>query len=118
MVDEKSEVESKKGISVLVMTLGCVVSVLLGLAGGVLGGPTIKATLGMEVEAVTATSVDDGGGAISEKLEDPSSLFTPMPGVFSPDKERFYADAGGIFGGHKISRSYSLFTIISTACWP
>ena len=94
MVDEKSEVESKKGISVLVMTLGCVVSVLLGLAGGVLGGPTIKATLGMEVEAVAATSVDDGGGAISEKLEDPSSLFTPMPGVFSPDKERFYADAG------------------------
>ena len=93
MVDEKSEVESKKGISVLVMTLGCVASVLLGLAGGVLGGPTIKATLGMEVEAVTATSVD-GGGAISEKLEDPSSLFTPMPGVFSPDKERFYADAG------------------------
>ena len=93
-MDEKSEVESKKGISVLVMTLGCVVSVLLGLAGGVLGGPTIKATLGMEVEAVTATSVDDGGGAISEKLEDPSSLFTPMPGVFSPDKERFYADAG------------------------
>ena len=49
MVDEKSEVESKKGISVLVMTLGCVASVLLGLAGGVLGGPTIKATLGMEV---------------------------------------------------------------------
>ena len=53
VVDEKSEVESKKGISVLVMTLGCVVSVLLGLAGGVLGGPTIKATLGMEVEAVS-----------------------------------------------------------------
>ena len=94
MVDEKSEVESKKGISALVLALSCVVSVFLGLAGGVLGGPSIKATLGMEVEAVTATPVDDGGGAVSEKLEDPSSLFTPMPGVFSPDKERFYADAG------------------------
>ena len=93
MVDEKSEVESKKGISALVMALSCVVSVLLGLTGGVLGGPTIKATLGMEVETVAQTSVDDGG-AISEKLEDPSSLFQPMPGVFSPDKERFYADAG------------------------
>ena len=85
-MDEKSEVESKKGISVLVMTLGCVVSVLLGLAGGVLGGPTIKATLGMEVEAVAATSVDDGGGAISEKLEDPSSLFTLCLVFFLPIK--------------------------------
>lgn len=94
MVDEKSEVESKKGISALVLALSCVVSVFLGLAGGVLGGPSIKATLGMEVEAVTATPVDDGGGAVSEKPEDPSSLFQPMPGVFSPDKERFYADAG------------------------
>ena len=96
-MDEKSEVESKKGISVLVMTLGCVVSVLLGLAGGVLGGPTIKATLGMEVEAVAATSVDDGGGAISEKLKIHPAYLRLCLVFFSPDKERFYADAGNFF---------------------
>lgn len=94
MVDEKSEFKSKKGVSIVMLALSSLVSVLLGLTGGVIGGPTIKATLGMkEVEAID-NARDIGGVAIDESVEDPSSLFAPMPGVFAPDKERFYADAG------------------------
>ena len=94
VVDEKSEVKSEKGVSILVLALCCVVSMLLGLAGGVVSGPTLKSTLGMEEELATANAGDSGSGAMGEYTEDPSSLFAPMPGVFSPDKERFYADAG------------------------
>ena len=94
MADEKSEMKSKSGISILVLACSCIVSVLLGLTGGVMGGPTIKATLGIEEELATTSTEDNANGANKEDLEDPSSLFAPMPGVFSPDKERFYADAG------------------------
>ena len=78
----------------MVLALSCVLSLILGLAGGVFGGPTIKATLGMEVELATESAGNDGVDGANEKVEDPSSLFAPMPGVFSPDKDRFYADAG------------------------
>lgn len=94
VVDETSEVKSQNGVSIVVLALSCVLSLILGLAGGVFGGPTIKATLGMEVELATESAGNDGVDEANEKVEDPSSLFAPMPGVFSPDKDRFYADAG------------------------
>ena len=94
MVDEKSEVKSGKGVSVLVLALSCVLSIILGLAGGVVGGPSIKAILGMEANLATGNDGNSGSDAVGDVAGDPSSLFAPMPGVFSPDKERFYADAG------------------------
>ena len=94
VADDKSEMKSKPGISILVLACSCVVSALLGLTGGVVGGPTIKVTLGMQEELAAASVNDVAAGTNEESLEDPSSLFAPMPGVFSPDKERFYADAG------------------------
>jgi flagellar basal body-associated protein FliL len=94
MAGEKSEVKREKGVSILVLTISCVASALVGLAGGVFGAPTIKATLGMEEKLVAESADDSGSDLIGVDVEDPSSLFAPMPGVFSPDKERFYADAG------------------------
>ena len=38
MVDKKSEAKEKSGVSVMVLSLCCVVSILLGLVGGVFGG--------------------------------------------------------------------------------
>ena len=94
MVDEKSQVKSEKGVTILVLVLSCVVSALLGLTGGVVGGSTIKAGLGMEKEVATNNGGDSDISAIDADAGEPSNLFAPMPGVFSPDKERFYADAG------------------------
>ena len=94
MVDKKSEAKDKSGVSVMVLSLCCVASVLLGLVGGVFGGSTIKAALGIEESEVQATIADQTGEALGGELNDPSSLFAPMPGVFDPDKDRFYADAG------------------------
>ena len=93
MVDEKSEKVGKNGISVVALSLSCFVSVLVGLGVGVFAGPSVKATLGIQ-EEVAVESADDVSGAVNENLEDPARLFAPMPGVFSPEKERFYADAG------------------------
>lgn len=90
MVDEKSEVQKKGGVSMLVLSLSCAASILIGLVGGVFGGSTIKAALGLEEEQAPVAIVEQAGDA----SDDPSSLFTPMPGVFGPDKDRFYADAG------------------------
>ena len=96
MVDEKSEVKSEKGVSILVLALCCVVSMLLGLAGGVVSGPTLKSTLGMEEELATANVGDSGSGAMDEYTEDPSSLFAPMPGVFSLIKSGFTLMLGNL----------------------
>ena len=90
MVDQKSEVKKKGGVSMLVLSLSCAASILIGLVGGVFGGSTIKATLGLEEEQAAVPIVEQA----SDASDDPSSLFTPMPGVFGPDKDRFYADAG------------------------
>lgn len=96
MVDEKSEAKSKKGVSVLLLSALCLVSVVLGLVGGVLAGPSIKVALGMDA-GLASKAPGDNDLAINinnEGVDDPSRLFEPMPGVFSPDKERFYADIG------------------------
>ena len=77
----------------MVLLLCCVVSMLLGLVGGVFGGPTIKTALGIEQDEVQIITSDETGAALSADSDDTSSLFAPMPGVFDPDKERFYADA-------------------------
>ena len=92
MADDKSEVKGKNGISILVLALGCVFSILLGLVGGVVGGPTIKSAFGFGEEPATKMIVDRDSDGID--VEDPTSLFAPMPGVFFSDKDRFYADAG------------------------
>ena len=63
MADEKSEMKSKSGISILVLACSCIVSVLLGLTGGVMGGPTIKVTLGIEEELATTSTEDNANGA-------------------------------------------------------
>ena len=94
MADTKSETKEKSGVSVMVLLLCCVVSMLLGLVGGVFGGPTIKTALGLEQDEVQIITSDEAGAALSADSDDTSSLFAPMPGVFDPDKERFYADAG------------------------
>ena len=90
VVDEKSEVQKKGGVSMLVLSLSCAVSILIGVVGGVFGSSTIKAALGLEEEQAPAAIVEQADDA----SDDPSSLFTPMPGVFGPDKDRYYADAG------------------------
>ena len=90
MVDQKSEVQKKGGVSMLVLSLSCAVSILIGVVGGVFGSSTIKSLLELEEEQAVAAIVEQADGA----SDDPSSLFTPMPGVFGPDKDRYYADAG------------------------
>ena len=52
MADTKSETKEKSGVSVMVLLLCCVVSMLLGLVGGVFGGSTIKTALGIEQDEV------------------------------------------------------------------
>lgn len=94
MEDEKSEVKRVKGVSILVLVISCAVSALLGLTGGIFGGPIITSSLGMDEELISNEDGDSVGNTVERDVEDPSTLFAPMPGVFSPDKERFYADAG------------------------
>ena len=93
MADEKLELKSAKGISVLTLSASSLVSLLLGVVGGVFVGPSIKTAIGIE-EVLMVEAVENGSSTGDEGLTDPSRLFAPMPGVFSPDKERFYADAG------------------------
>ena len=92
MAKDKAERESGKSFSSLVVIAGCAVSLLIGLVGGVLTGPYIKAALGIEQNNLSVVEAEPT--TQPAVVEDPSSLFAPMPGVFSPDKERFYADAG------------------------
>ena len=94
VVDEKSEVQTRGGVSILVLSLSCVASILIGLAGGVFGGSTIKAIVGIEEERAPVVNTGEAGDALNGGVDNPSSLFTPMPGVFGPDKDRYYADAG------------------------
>ena len=94
MVDEKSEAKSKKGVSILLLSVLCLVSVVLGLVGGVLAGPSIKVALGMDAGSAGEVLVDNDLAMNDEGVDKPSRLFEPLPGVFSPDKERFYADIG------------------------
>ena len=94
MADEKSEVQTKGRVSILVLSLTCLMSILIGLVGGVLGGPTIKAVLGIEDEQAQVAMVAQADQASSDGSVSTSSLFAPMPGVFGPDTDRYYADAG------------------------
>ena len=94
MADEKSEVQTKGRVSILVLSLSCLMSILIGLVGGVFGGSTIKAVLGIEDEQAQVAMVAQADQTSSDGSVSPSSLFTPMPGVFGPDTDRYYADAG------------------------
>jgi len=94
VVDKKSETKEKSGVSVMVLSICCVASILLGLVGGVFGGSTIKAALGLEEGEAQTIIADQTGDALDGDVNDPASLFAPMPGVFDPNKDRFYADVG------------------------
>ena len=94
MAEDKSDKNAKRGVSILVLSISCVVSLLLGLAGGVYTGPSITAALGMDDGQPNTQLSEAKSPPVSSEPVDESSLFAPMPGVFAPDKERFYADAG------------------------
>lgn len=90
MAEENSENKVKSGVSITFVALGCALSALLGVAGGTFMGPDIKTILGLADDSQSAGTAEQ----IAADAVDPSKLFAPMPGVFSPDKDRFYADAG------------------------
>ena len=97
-VSEKdSDTAQKKGFSTVVLLGASFAFLIVGFAGGTFMAPTVKDILGLsnsegnlQVSADTEPEdVDDAG----------ASLFKPMAGVFSPDKERFYAEVGEFLVG-------------------
>ena len=94
MANESTNEKPSRSISFLVLLLSCVVSLLFGFGGGVFAGPSVKTALGLSEGDTTAAIADQAADIEESDNAEPSRLFAPMPGVFSPDKERFYADAG------------------------
>jgi hypothetical protein len=82
VVDENSEAKSKKGVSVLLLSVLCLVSVVLGLVGGVLAGPSIKVALGMDAGLAGEVLVDNDLAMNDEGVDEQSLMFEPLPGVF------------------------------------
>ena len=99
-VSEKdSDTAQKKGFSTVVLLGTSFAFLIVGFAGGTFMAPTVKDVLGLsnseenlQVSADTDPEPEDGDDA-------GASLFKPMAGVFSPDKERFYAEVGEFLVG-------------------
>ena len=94
MADESTEKKKAGGISFRILILGCLVSLFIGVVAGTFASPKLKALAGIvpAEEPAAKGEFEDEPSDISQI--EPGALFAPMPGVFSPDKERFYADAG------------------------
>jgi flagellar FliL protein len=92
---EQAEASQAKRFSLLVLVMASVLFFLIGLMTGVLTSPSVKAFLGLlEPESNVTTNTSQGDSSEADDAERQQSLFVPMEGVFSPDKERFYAEVG------------------------
>ena len=89
MSEKDSDTAQKKGFSTVVLLGASFAFLIIGFAGGTFMGPTVKDVLGLsnsEENLQVSTDTDPE----QEDVDDAgASLFEPMAGVFSPDKERF-----------------------------
>ena len=99
MSEKDSDTAQKKGFSTVVLLGASFAFLIIGFAGGTFMGPTVKDVLGLsnsEENLQVSTDTDPE----QEDVDDAgASLFEPMAGVFSPDKERFYAEVGEFLVG-------------------
>lgn len=84
------ETEMKSGFSAVVLITAALLSLVLGYGAGAFTGQPVLAALGIASEGIPAVERDAQG--IPD--EEANSLFSPMAGVFDPEKERFYAEVG------------------------
>ena len=89
-----TDTDQKKGFSLGVLVGVSFVFLIIGFAGGTFTGPTVKEVLGLSNPKVDLQTSTDAGEESLKSEADDASLFMPMAGVFSPDKERFYAEVG------------------------
>ena len=89
MSEKDSDTAQKKGFSTVVLLGTSFAFLIVGFAGGTFMAPTVKDVLGLSnsaenLQVSAATDPEPEGGDDAG-----ASLFKPMAGVFSPDKERF-----------------------------
>ena len=84
------ETETKSGFSAVVLVLAALLSLVLGYGAGAFTGQPVLAALGMASEGISAVEGDAQDAPDAET----NSLFSPMAGVFDPEKKRFYAEVG------------------------
>jgi hypothetical protein len=89
-----TDTEQKKGFSLGVLVGVSFVFLIIGFAGGTSTGPTVKEVLGLSNPKDDLQASADAGPESLDSAAGDASLFMPMAGVFSPDKERFYAEVG------------------------
>lgn len=90
MSEDVEIIETKSGFSVVILIVTAVLSLVLGYGAGAFTGQPVLAALGMTEEAPAPVEVAEDDVADSGA----KALFSPMAGVFDPNKKRFYAEVG------------------------
>ena len=91
MSEDVEIIETKSGFSVVILIVTALLSLVLGYGAGAFTGQPVLAALGMtEEEAPAPVEVAEDDVADSGA----KALFSPMAGVFDPNKKRFYAEVG------------------------
>ena len=90
MSEDVESTKVKSGFSAVVLTAAALLSLVLGYGAGAFTGQPILAALGLGLEESQEPEL------AGEETSGAAMLFTPMPGVFDPKKERFYAEVGEI----------------------
>ncbi|MEC8529255.1 MAG: flagellar basal body-associated FliL family protein [Pseudomonadota bacterium] len=90
MSDDVESTKVKSGFSAVVLIAAALLSLVLGYGAGAFTGQPILAALGLGLEESQEPELAD------EETSAAAMLFAPMPGVFDPEKDRFYAEVGEI----------------------
>ena len=82
-----TDTEQKKGFSLVVLVGVSFVFLIIGFAGGTFTGPTVKEVLGLSNPKDDLQASADAGLEPQNSEAGDASLFMPMAGVFSPEKD-------------------------------
>ena len=90
MSEDVESTKVKSGFSAVVLIAAALLSLVLGYGAGAFTGQPILAALGLGPDESQEPEL------ANEEISGAAKLFAPMPGVFDPEKERFYAEVGEI----------------------
>ncbi len=96
MSEDVESTKVKSGFSAVVLTAAALLSLVLGYGAGAFTGQPILAALGLGPDESQEPQLANEEISGDEEISGAAKLFAPMPGVFDPEKERFYAEVGEI----------------------